>query len=607
MLVPPPAINLRKAASYNSQDRGPLSSTSSRFNFNHLLFSPPPSPSLPALVPRRKKQPHSPTRILTTRPKRAFRVLFYFVGSILTIYALTTSLRSQNVRPRAEPDLFQPKATEVEMVGQDTLPNFPTPVLLNGSNSKPKWTVSVPPEYDFPLSIQEYSDMMDQCREVSSHAEAAAKKAPISTQTILGFKASKDRFVDVFEAEKNNLLPATTKALAANEAGQFVGVQTNSMFGKPVCQTSMTFVLESTDAGLGNSLMLMWTLYGLAKEQGRAFFVEDSRWAYGRYTDMFQPPPVPNCQPPPRHHIIPCPAQARHLAVTSATAKELFPIFFSEHRRIGGSADELRDQFELARTGYRSFFSLTERDQDYVDSRVKKIRTQAKPGQAESRAAPVIGLHIRRGDRHPLEPQYQGTYVPLDEFSAASERLVEAYYNGTDKAPSDRRAITLLASDDPTVHKNTELSRATPAQERIQLASKDAIKKAGDDPILLRQFVDETFGWEGGFYAPMFWNLGVDRRNNAANAPSGVKVENVNEEARLMAPPSEQTLKLRSLMGRAYMLDLAVLADASDTVVCTVSAMGCRLLAVMKGWEDSVEGEGWVNIDGDYGWMGIRW
>lgn len=74
-----------------------------------------------------------------------------------------------------------------------------------------------------------------------------------------------------------------------------------------------------------------------------------------------------------------------------------------------------------------------------------------------------------------------------------------------------------------------------------------------------------------------------------------------------MAPPSEQTLRLRSLIGRAYMMDLAVLAGASDQIVCAVSAMGCRLLAVMMGWEDGIEKAGWVNVDGSYGWTGINW
>jgi hypothetical protein len=55
------------------------------------------------------------------------------------------------------------------------------------------------------------------------------------------------------------------------------------------------------------------------------------------------------------------------------------------------------------------------------------------------------------------------------------------------------------------------------------------------------------------------------------------------------------------------MMDLAVISEASDAVVCTVSAVGCRLLAVMMGWQSAMEEGNWVNIDGGYGWMGLEW
>jgi len=71
--------------------------------------------------------------------------------------------------------------------------------------------------------------------------------------------------------------------------------------------------------------------------------------------------------------------------------------------------------------------------------------------------------------------------------------------------------------------------------------------------------------------------------------------------------PSAETVRLRSFMGRAYMMDLAVLAETSDVVICTASAMGCRLLAVMVGWERVVKQGDWVNVDGEYGWEGIAW
>jgi hypothetical protein len=56
------------------------------------------------------------------------------------------------------------------------------------------------------------------------------------------------------------------------------------------------------------------------------------------------------------------------------------------------------------------------------------------------------------------------------------------------------------------------------------------------------------------------------------------------------------------------MMDLAVIAGASDSIVCAVSAMGCRLLGVMMDWESGVKGGHWINVDQGYqSWQGIDW
>lgn len=66
--------------------------------------------------------------------------------------------------------------------------------------------------------------------------------------------------------------------------------------------------------------------------------------------------------------------------------------------------------------------------------------------------------------------------------------------------------------------------------------------------------------------------------------------------------PTEEARKLRELLGRAYLLDLAVLAR-SDKIVCGVSSNACRILAVMLGWERAFESRDWVNVDGNYDWQ----
>lgn len=496
------------------------------------------------------------------------------------------------------------------MVGQDGLPDFPIPIVVHDTKGRSKWTVSIPPGNDFPLSTQQYADMSSQCREVSARARDMHNKSPLPEKISSTYDARDDYFVDVDEAERTGLLPGpSTQVSQKGDPGRFVGVTARTL-SLPVCKNSMTYVLEGADAGMGNTLMMLWTFYGLAKEEGRSFFIEDSRWAYGDYSNIFQAPPPPNCRPPPRHHMVPCPFHAQHLVVSSMTAKDIFPSLLAKHHRKAGTGGEIRDLWNLAHAGYKSLFKLNSEDHSYVESRVSELKRQSKKG-ITAPDAPVIGLHVRRGDRHPLEYQYRDTYIPAEVFHENAKKTASAHSRSapiqTESQWRRNEPIILLASDDPTVHDEPDFSSSLLSQERIILASKDAIQQANLGRRMLHQFVEEAFGWEGGFFAPMFWNLGVSRKNNAANAPDGVDVGEVNEEARLMAPPSEQTLKLRSLVGRAYMMDLAVLAGASDGVVCAVSAMGCRLLGVMMEWEKGVGGQGWVNVDGGYGWTGIDW
>lgn len=494
---------------------------------------------------------------------------------------------------------------EFEMVGQDTLPNFPTPIVIHDTRGRPRWTVSIPPNHDFPLSTQQYADMSGQCREVSARARDLHTMAALPEKITMDYDAPDDYFVDVAKAERTGLLAgAPAMAQPNQDAGHFAGVDPKTTTSLPVCKSSMTYVLESTDAGLGNTLMMLWTFYGLAKKEGRPFFIEDSRWAYGSYTEIFQAPPVPQCRPPPRHQMVPCPFQTQHLVVSGMTAKDIFPSLLAKHLRNAGTGDEIRDLWGLAHTGYEALFRLNEDDRAYVESRVAEVRDKSKKG-ITAPDAPVVGLHVRRGDRHPLEYQYHKTYIPAEVFHENARQLAETKSHSS--APIQTEPIILLASDDPMVYKEPDFASYMASQERIRLASKEVVERGKKQPKFIHHFVDEAFGWEGGFFAPMFWNLGVSRKNNAANAPEGVEVEDVNEEARFMAPPSEQTLKLRSLVGRAYMMDLAVLAQASDGVVCAVSAMGCRLLGVMMEWEKGVGGDGWVNVDGGYGWTGIDW
>ncbi|KAJ6782812.1 hypothetical protein PWT90_07473 [Aphanocladium album] len=595
LLVVPPRMNLRRTASYNLHDRAQAqdfaSSSSSQPPLSSLFYSPPPSPSLPSLVPRRKRSSSNP---FSGRPSRVIRFVFYFTILSFSGYILMRFFG----RNMSSLSILE---EEYNMVAQDDLPDFPTPIVIDDNLGRSKWTVSIPRNYRFPLSMETYSEMMGHCREAA--IRQTTDSSPTASQSVLK-KHTSNRFIDVAEAEKMHLLPSSNiLSSKRSRSGNFVGLGDN-IENLPVCRSTIVYVLESTNAGIGQALMSMWTAYGLAKELGKDFFIDDTRWAYGTYTDIFQTPPVPKCRPPPRHHILPCPAEARHLVISNTNANEIIPALVAKLDEQSQMSDA-KQLFTLARAGYSALFKLNKADESYTETRIREIQNKAKAGETSSTDAPVIGMHIRHGDRHPLEFQYKDTYIPAEVYLSKVQTLIDAHYNETAGAnyKGTRDSITMLASDDPNAYLEDEMSSLLPAQDRIQLASKDNIEDANYDPHVLHRFVENTFGWEGGFFAPMFWHLGSEAKDNSANAPAASPyISELRAVSRMK--PTEQTLRLRSLLGRAYMMDLAVLSGASDKVVCAVSAIGCRILGVMMGWE-GIESGTWINVDGDYEWRGL--
>jgi len=497
---------------------------------------------------------------------------------------------------------------------RESLPNFPTPITLTDKRGHSKWTVSIPPNRAFPLTINEYASIGAKCGEISDKTNQEQSQD----------HGHSLQFVDIQEAQNNGFLPKPRAAMKEAVDRDI-----------PPCAKSLTVVLESTDAGIGNTLMMLWTAYGLAQKEGRSFFLDDTRWAYGKYSDIFQPPPSPKCSPPPDNEKIPCPRQARHLVVTTTTFSDVFRDLTSRHTDDEGPVplSTRKSAFALARQGHDALFRLNNDDGRYVDSRVRDLLSKRiVPKTKGKQNGVVIGLHIRRGDRHPFEYQYRDSYIPLDKYTDVARKLIEdrVGLSGPLSSTSDKEEITakehsffVVSSDDPMVYESGEVvggkeareGTMYPAQDRIRLASKQAIQDANPpDKHVMHKFVDEAFGWEGGFFSAMFWNLGMGsaakanaNTNAVSMARAGARGGTTTPESEIgMAPlASAETIRLRSLVGRAYMMDLAVVADVSDVVVCAVSAVGCRILAVMQGWESAVERENWVNVDGGFGWLGV--
>jgi hypothetical protein len=286
-------------------------------------------------------------------------------------------------------------------------------------------------------------------------------------------------------------------------------------------------------------------------------------------------------------------------ATVSSTFGHAFTEEYEDARKM--RVERQHNIFALARTGYEALFKLKGDDAKYVATRTAELHTSVKEHGGIS-----IAMHVRHGDKHPMEYQYQKDYIPLARYMDIARDIyidvVEGAGNNKKlkRTPEElfkRHSSTkmILASDDPTVYEAPELSHAIRAQDRIVLATKAALE-AAQSTNKKNNWIDEITGWEGGFFTDVFFSLG----QSVGNAQDVQSARDAGKDV------PEQARSLRELVGRAYLLDLAVLGQ-SDAVVCTVSSTSCRLLAVMVGWEEGIMGGKWRNIDGEFDWRGIMW
>ena len=492
---------------------------------------------------------------------------------------------------------------ERKAFGDSTLPHEPAALTVSDKKGFSRWTVSIPQNHSFPLRSKEY--------------QAVCSQSELLRENI----AQQSRLVRAKDWRRKNSYYSVDETFLDVENAELMGALPKSRqeHGGSICESSLTYVLDAEDASFGKSLLMLWLSYGLAKKEGRAFFVDDTRWAYGRYTSYFNPPTPPNCVRPPTHHIVPCPHSAKHLVVSAATASWTFGTSFEQEfiqpRKAG--AEENRRIYELMRSGYEDLFHITGEDALYSASRIARFKEEAHQHRGS-----VVGIHLRRGDLHPLEYQFSRDYLPLERYATAARKLLRSQLSAslpdTHTDADDFHTILeyvhsplLVASDDPEILDSGELAHGVSpfmiqsAQDRIQLATKASLDLAAPAEDIREpgsayiKHVDENSGWEGGFYRALFFALGNTRTKSSGTA-LGKLGQNPAAGPRGDATLSEQALRLRELVGRAYLLDLAVLGE-SEGVVCAVSSATCRVLGVMLGWDAVREGR-WVNVDDGRSW-----
>ncbi|KAJ9211512.1 hypothetical protein DTO166G4_6879 [Paecilomyces variotii] len=605
---PPSSLSLRKTPTRSTFPE----TSSSQHNLRiPLVDSPLPSPGLPFLAAPPKGKKFQP------RWNRRIRRLLFYISALIVVFILIKRvvaflLSSQFV------DVvdFVPTGRDAyEIVGTETLPEQPIPIAITGLEGKPKWTVSIPQDLDFPLTPKEYARLCSQCEEISRSVAEMAGRSPQGHSH--SYYQKDPGFVDISDAAKQGLLPPLDEGQQKADSRKTqedaaVGSHSNNQ----VCKKSLTYVLQSEEAGLGKTLWGLWMSYGLAQKEGRSFFIDDTNWAYGNYTSYFQPPPKPDCLPPPPRERVPCPHEARHLVVSMATAPwtfgDSFQKQFTDRSKTG--VERHRHIFSLLRAGYESLFKLADEDMSYSKSRSDELKSAV-----QSHGGKQVGIHVRRGDLHPREFQYQDSYIPLEQYREAAERILERSLTATHDQHSMNEARTasklILASDDPDVYDNTEFSGAEKAQHLISLATKKTLDQASaSQGQAKKSSIDDNIGWEGGFFKDMFWSLGLSYTRRAGPPASKRHLghflhlqEHVSDsENNHHAAGNDNALYLRKFIGRAYLLDLAVLGQ-TDMVVCGVSSMTCRLLAVILGWDKAIKESAWQNIDGGGHWDGMLW
>jgi hypothetical protein len=243
-----------------------------------LARSPPPSPSLPSLIHR-----HGKKGAPRGGPARTWKRAALALGAVLFVAWLVLSqvygASQQAASQQPGSSWAGGDSEEWEMVGGNKLPEEPSAIALQDAKGKMRWTVSIPAAFEFPLTPQQYQHVCHQSHELATQVRQEAQAAGGRVKRMLGYYQKDKYFVDVQDAEAQGMLPPSR---AEGRPKGFVDDEAiasgDATAGLKVCDKTLTYVLETEETGFGTSLMRLWMAYGLAKAEGRTFFLDDTRW-----------------------------------------------------------------------------------------------------------------------------------------------------------------------------------------------------------------------------------------------------------------------------------------------------------------------------------------
>jgi hypothetical protein len=271
-----PNLSIQSTASYSQLSPPVQSATSGAFlsptvasRRGLLSRSPPASPSLPSLIPRHGKKPSQQSHSALVK-----RILIGCCGVAFILWLILRQIYSNSQQAVSYVD----DGEEWEMVGGNQLPKEPSALAVQDVKGKMRWTVSIPSNLEFPLRPAQYHDICQQSMTLATSIRQEAQSGN-PTKRMLNYNQQDQYFIDVQDAEEQLLLPPS-KAIGRPKG--FVEdesiVDGFSTTGQKVCDKTLTYVMETEDAGFGNTLMRLWMSYGLAKAENRSFFIDDTRW-----------------------------------------------------------------------------------------------------------------------------------------------------------------------------------------------------------------------------------------------------------------------------------------------------------------------------------------
>ncbi|KAI0095105.1 hypothetical protein BDY19DRAFT_916313 [Irpex rosettiformis] len=246
-----------------------------------------------------------------------------------------------------------------------------------------------------------------------------------------------------------------------------------------VCSKTITYQLDGR-VGLVADLALMAQAAAFARERNRTFFVDDTYWNRGKWTDHFQdvrarqPGPEPACRRPPPNELVACPRLARHWVINSRTARYHFGHHFQEayENPYKHEINRQKPIFERASESFKQTIRPNAHNAELIRSTrmeiaaTLNIQTTLSPSQHkdsdisqmksaeqqlhEHNPDPYVAVHIRRGDRKTGWVPHGGKHLPLEDYVQATYNTWSRLYSQNASTRDDvfpDPPITYIASD----------------------------------------------------------------------------------------------------------------------------------------------------------------